>query len=94
MIEIIKKKSLPSFWKRYEDPLSIGIFVIVIGIIYYLNNRADSGRNLSDQINDQQYINSINASNRSFSIKSNPFFSGKTLNDTKKLFNNMYSSSS
>jgi hypothetical protein len=52
MIGIIKKKALPSFWKRYEDPLSIGIFVIVIGLIYYLNSRADSGRNLSDKIND------------------------------------------
>jgi hypothetical protein len=37
MVEIIKKKALPSFWKRYEDPLSIGIFVIIIGLIYYLN---------------------------------------------------------
>ena len=48
MIKNIKKKSLPSFWKRYEDPISIVILVIVIGLIYYLNRRADSGRNLSD----------------------------------------------
>lgn len=56
MVEIIKKKSLPSFWKRYEDPLSIGLFVIIIGLIYYLNRRADSGRNLSDKINDISFI--------------------------------------
>lgn len=52
MLNNIKKKSLPSFWKRYEDPISIALVVVVIGLIYYLNNRADSGRNLSDKIND------------------------------------------
>lgn len=57
MKDIIKKKSLPSLWKRYEDPISIAILVIVIGAIYYLNKRADSGRNLSDLINDNSFIN-------------------------------------
>lgn len=61
MKDIIKKKALPSFWKRYEDPLSIGILVIVIGAIYYLNKRADSGRNLSELLNDNQFLNQINS---------------------------------
>jgi hypothetical protein len=74
MKDIIKKKALPSFWKRYEDPISIVILFIVMGIIYYLNKRAESGRNLSDPINDNSFINQVNSQNNNFSLKTNPFF--------------------
>ncbi len=83
-----KKRSGPSFWKKYEDYFGYGLILLVVGFIIMSSFTGDRRKLSSIPVNEDVYIQNHNESGQTYKLGVNEFFLGKTMKDVKKMSRN------
>lgn len=86
----VEKRNKKSFWDEYSWYIIGGGIALVVLWVLFGKGPSDNRAHKDVPVSEEEYIYRVNAERRGYSLDTNEFFEGKTLEDVKGLFNTKF----
>lgn len=87
----LSQRNQKSFWETYQDYFAYGALGLVVLFILVSSFTGDRRKLSEIQVNEEEFIGTVNDSTKDFAAAKNPFFEGATLQTIKEMANNKFS---
>lgn len=87
----LTKRNEKGFWEKYQDYFAYGALGAIVLFILVSSFTGDRRKLSEIQVNEEDYIGTLNDASKDFSVAKNPFFESASLQTVKEMANNKFS---